>query len=70
MSGWIHEVLSEWGAWVAQLVEHLPLALVVISGSWDQAPELGSLLLPLSLPPLMPSHLHNFSQMSKKFFKK
>ena len=36
-----------WGTWVAQLVEHLPSAQVVIPGSWDQV-----LLLPLpvSLP--------------------
>ena len=26
------------GAWVAQSVKHLPLAQVMISGSWDQAP--------------------------------
>ena len=27
-----------WGAWVAQSVKHLPLAQVMISGSWDQSP--------------------------------
>ena len=29
---------STWGAWVAQSVEHLPSAQVVIPGSWDQVP--------------------------------
>ena len=26
-----------WGAWVAQSVKYLPLAQVMISGSWDRA---------------------------------
>ena len=37
------------GAWVAQLVEHLPLAQVMIPGSWDPC-SARSLLLLLSLP--------------------
>ena len=46
---------SSWGTWVAQLVEHLPLAQIVISGSWDWAPHWApgsaeSLFLPLLLP--------------------
>ena len=40
---------------MAQLVKHLPLAQVMVSGSWDQALcqtsfSAGSLLLPLHLP--------------------
>lgn len=43
------------GAWVAQSVEHLPLAKVVIPGYWDQDPHCalcseGTLLLPLPHP--------------------
>ena len=42
------------GAWLAQPVEHLPSAQVMILGSWDQTPPWapcsgGSLLLPLPL---------------------
>ena len=42
------------GAWVAQLVKHLPTAQVMISGSWDPVPgqafcSAGTLLLPLPL---------------------
>lgn len=47
------------GAWVAQWVKLLPLAQVIISGSWDQAPpqhgapcSAGSLPLPLLVLPL------------------
>ena len=41
------------GIWVSQSAEHLPLAQVMVLGSWDQAPcrapcSAGSLLLPLS----------------------
>ena len=48
------------GAWVAQWVKPLPLAQVMISGSWDQAPHwtlcsAGILLLPLSLPGSLPT---------------
>ena len=44
------------GAWVAQLVEHLPSAQVMIPGSWDGAwcqalCSAGSLLLPLPAAP-------------------
>jgi len=47
-----------WGAWVAQMVKHLPSAQVMIPGSWDQALcpapcSAGSLLLLLPLPPLL-----------------
>lgn len=47
------------GAWVAQSVEHLPLAKVVIPGYWDQDPHCalcseGTLLLPL-LPTVPPA---------------
>ena len=43
-----------WSAWVAQSVKHLPLAQLMISGSWDRAPHQAlcsarSLLLPLPL---------------------
>ena len=43
-----------WGAWVAQWVEPLPSAQVMIPGSWDRAPHralcsVGSLLPPLPL---------------------
>ena len=43
-----------WGSWVSQLVKRLPLAQLIISGSWDQAAGgvlclAGSLLLPLPL---------------------
>ena len=51
-------MLKSWGAWVAQSAERLPLAQVMIPGSWDralcQAPcSVGSLLLllPLFFPP-------------------
>ena len=44
--------MPEEGAWVAQLIKHLPSAQVMISESWDRAPRWascsgGSLLLPL-----------------------
>ena len=29
---------SSGGTWLASMVEHLPLAQVVIPGSWDQVP--------------------------------
>ena len=49
-----------WGTWVAQSVKHLPLAQVLIPGSWDRAPNLvlcsvESLLLPLLLPAAPPT---------------
>ena len=54
------KVLKSRGTWVSQLVKPLPLAQVMISRSWDQAPgrapcSVGSLLLPLPLlfPPLV-----------------
>jgi len=44
-----------WVAWVAQSAGRLPLARIVISGSWDRSPcwapcLVGSLLLPLPFP--------------------
>ena len=47
--------LYDWGAWVVQLVKHLPLVQVMIPGFWDQPPcqapcSVVSLLLPLPLP--------------------
>ena len=49
------------GTWVAQLVKHLPLAQVMIPGSWDQALHpapfsAGSLLLPFPLPAALPTY--------------
>ena len=49
---------NSWGAWVAQLVKHLPSAQVMIPESWDQALHwvpcsARSLLLSLPLTPLM-----------------
>ena len=46
------------GAWGAELVKHLPLAGVMMPGSWDQVLSwdpcsVGSLLLPLPLPLLV-----------------
>ena len=32
------KVLVQGGTWVAQLVKHLPLAQVMIAGSWDWVP--------------------------------
>ena len=54
------------GAWVAQLVKRLPSAQVMILESLDRVPHrapclAGSLLLPLTLPPLMCS----LSQINK-----
>ena len=63
-------------AWVAQLVEHLTLAQIMISWFMGSSPALGSLLsaksplwflctpLSLSLP-----HLHSLSKISKHFKK-
>jgi len=64
------------GAWVAQLVKQLPSARVMIPESWDRVPHrapssAGSLLLPLTLSPLMLflSRLLS-SKKIKYFFKK
>ena len=43
------------GTWVAQMVKHLPLAQVMIPGSWDPVPpqtpcSVGSLLPPSASP--------------------
>ena len=56
------------GAWVAQLVKHLPLAQVMIPGSWNRAPESVSLLSgesasPHSAPP--PAPALSVSQINK-----
>ena len=60
------------GTWVAQSVKHLPLAQVMIPGSWDQAPHWapfseGSLLLPLPLPlpAAPPAYVLSLSQSNK-----
>ena len=60
-------VYEIWGAWVAQLVKHLPSTQVMVSGSWDQVPHqapfsAGSLLLPFYLCSLVLS-------LSNKIFK-
>ena len=49
--------LASRGTWVAQSLKRLPLAQVIIPGSWDRALHrvlcsAGSLLLPLPLPML------------------
>ena len=49
-------IMGSGGTWVAQLVGYLPLAQVVIPGSWDQALSqalcsAGDLLLSPSVPP-------------------
>jgi len=54
----MHQKEKVWGAWVAQLVKRLPSAQVVILESQDRVPcraprSVGSLLLPLTLSPLM-----------------
>ena len=55
------------GAWVAQLVKCLPLAQVMIPGSWDQALHgsllRGSLLLPLPATP--PACAFSLCQINK-----
>jgi len=60
------------GAWVAQLVQRLPSAQVMVPESWDRVPHrapgsAGSLLLPLTLSPLM---LFLFLSQINKVFKK
>ena len=60
------------GAWVAQLLEPLPSAQIMISGSWVRAllrapGSVGSLLLPLPLAlphahALVCEHVHTLSQ--------
>ena len=66
-----------WSAWVAQWVKHLPLALVMIPGSWDPAPcpspcSVRSLLLtlPLLLPLLVLSVPVSLSLSNKRNIKK
>ena len=54
------------GTWVAQLVKHLPLAQVMVPGSWDQvqhraAYSVGSLLFPFPLPASPPTCAHSLS---------
>ena len=53
-------------SWVAQLVKHLPLAQVMIPGSWDRVLHqvlcsVGSLLLPLPAAPPGCACLHTLS---------
>ena len=62
-----------WGTWVAQLVECLPLAQVVILGSWDGVPcqvlcSVRSLLL--LLPLLVFSVSHQINKISSKKIKR
>ena len=58
---------------MAQSVKHLPLAQVMIPGSWDQVPHQASLLSGESASP-SPSAplqcLHSFSQINFKNLKK
>jgi len=59
-----------WGAWVAQLVERLPSAQVMVLESLDRVPHrapcsAGSLLCSLTLPPLMCSLSFSLSQINK-----
>ena len=63
------------GAWVAQAVKHLPLAWVMISGSWDQvlhrAPcSEGRPLLPLPLPLCLLVLSHELFLKQIKYLKK
>jgi len=63
------------GAWVAQMVKHLPLARVMIPESWDRAPHwapcsTGSLLLPLPLPAASPACTLSLCQKYIKSLKK
>ena len=58
------------GAWVAQLVKNLPSAQVMISGSWDQAPDQAScsersLLVP---PPLFLLPILSLKSFKKSLF--
>ena len=60
---------------MAQSVEHLPLAQVMIPGAWDQAPESGSLLSresasPSALPSGSFSLSLSLSQINKNLLKK
>ena len=47
-------------AWVVQLVKHLPSVQVMLSGSWDRAPQLGSLLSGESASPSTPAPARAF----------
>ena len=72
-TGLINRCLTR-SAWVALWVGHLPLAQVIIPGTWDQALHgapcsSGSLLLPLPWP-LHPTHVHTLSQIKKILKKK
>ena len=62
------KIMESQGTWVSQSVKCLPLAQVMISGAWDGATQwtpssVGSLLLPLPLPPA--THALFFSQIHK-----
>jgi len=62
----LHQSMHLMGAWVAQLVRRLPSAQVMILESLDRVPHRApcsarSLLLPLTLPPLM----YSLSQINK-----
>ena len=65
-----------WDAWVAESVKHLPLAQIMIPGSWDGAPCRGSLLSgepasPSATPPACALFLKYINKIFKKscFFK-
>ena len=67
----VEKYRQHWDAWVAQSVKHLPLAQVMILGSWDRAPcwapcSVWSVLVSLHL--LM--HVLAFSLKNKIFFQK
>ena len=66
--------MGAWGAWITQLVKHMPLAQIMIPRFWDPALHgascsAGSLLLPLPLP-LPPLLVLSLSQINKNLQKK
>ena len=55
------------GTWVAQLVKHLPLGQIMISVSWNQAPNGGPCSAGSLLLPLVPACALSLSQINKIF---